>query len=148
MATPLKFIALLLLLVTLGAGSGIAGDKIRAGLYLAQNEPPPFGAQVASPKLHYQLQQVFGFLHYRLLKEQDYYLHDEWQQWFMPRRDFFVRLEPLHREPGEPKMIDYEIYKDGFIVVKGTYEVHEETPLFINGPDFRRGRLILVIEAR
>ena len=45
-------------------------------------------------------------------------------------------------------MIDYEIYKDGFIVVKGKYEVHEETPLFINGPDFHRGRLILVLEAR
>ena len=145
---PLKFVALLLLFLTLGVGSSFASEKIRAGLYLAQNEPPPPGTPVAPPKLHFQLQQVFGFLHYRLLKEQDFSLHNEWEQWFMPRRDFFVRIEPLHREPGQPKMIDYEIYKDGFIVVKGTYEVHEETPLFVNGPDFRRGRLILVLEAR
>ncbi len=49
-----------------------------------------------------------------------------------------MRLEPLHREPGEPKLIDYEIYKDGFIVVKGTYEPHEDTPLFITAPIFTR----------
>jgi hypothetical protein len=148
MATTGKIIALMLLFLAVSTGAGIAGDKIRAGLYLAENEPPPPGAALARPQLNYQLQQVFGFVHYRQLKEQYFSLHNEWAQWFIPRRDFFVRIEPLHHEPGQPRMIDYEIYKDGFIVVKGTYEVHEETPLFINGPDFRSGRLILVIEAR
>ena len=147
MSTPFKLLVLLLAFSAFGLGTSFAGEKVRAGLYLAANEPPPPGVQMASPKLHYQLEQVFGFQHYRLLKQQDFLLRNEWEQWFMPRRDFFVRIEPLHREPGEPRMLAYEIYKDGFIVVKGTYELHEETPLFINGPDFHRGRLILVLEA-
>jgi hypothetical protein len=148
MRTPLKFLALVLVFSALGLVGSFAGEKVRVGLYLAENEPPPPGAQMAPEWLRNRLEQVFGFRHYELKKEQEFFLRNEWEQWFMPRRDFFLRLEPLHREPGEPKMIDYEIYKDGFIVAKGTYELHEETPLFINGPDFRHGRLILVLEAR
>ena len=145
---PLKFVALLLLFLTLGVGSSFASEKIRAGLYLAQNEPPPPGTPVAPPKLHFQLQQVFGFLHYRLLKEQDFSLHNEWEQWFVPRRDFFIRLEPLPRQPGEPRFVDYQIYKDGFIIAKGVYQPRDGTPLFINGPDFHQGRFIFVLDAR
>ena len=148
MRTPLIVLALVLVFSAMGLGQGLAGEKVRAALYLAENEPPPSGAQMAPEWLRNRLEQVFGFRHYELKKEQEFFLRNEWEQWFMPRRDFFLRLEPLHGEPGEPKTIDYEIYKDGFIVAKGTYEPHEDTPLFINGPDFRRGRLILVLEAR
>ncbi len=147
MRTPLKLLALLLAFSAFGLGTGFAGEKVCVSLYLAENQPPSPGTQPAPAKLHHQLEQVFGFQHYRLLKEQDFFLRNEWEQWFMPRRDFFMRIEPLHHELGEPKMLDYEIYKDGFIVVKGTYELHAETPLFINGPDFHQGRLILVLEA-
>ena len=145
--TPWRLLVMLLVFSAAGLGTGWAGEKVCVSLYVGENEPTPPGVQAAPPKLHQQLQEVFGFQHYRLLKEQDYLLHNEWEQWFIPRRDFFVRIEPLHRELGQPKMLDYEIYKDGFIVVKGTYELHEGTPLFINGPDFRQGRLILVLEA-
>ena len=147
MRTPFKLLLLVLLFSACGLGHGIAGEKVCVSLFLGQNEPLPPLVQPAPLRLHQQLEQVFGFHHYRLLKEQDFLLRNEWEQWFMPRRDFFMRIEPLHHELGQPKMLDYEIYKDGFIVVKGTYELHEETPLFINGPDFHRGRLILVLEA-
>ena len=143
-----RILALTLALLAMGFLSASAGEKVWVGLYLAENSPPPAGAVVAPAKMHDRLFTVFGFNHYELIKSQSIELADEWEQWAVPRKDFFIRLEPLHREPGEPKVIDYEIYKDGFIVAKGTYEPHEETPLFINGPDFRRGRLILVLEAR
>lgn len=148
MRMPWKFLVLLAAFSAFGLGLGMAGDKVRAALYVGQNEPLPAGAEAAPPKLHHQLEQVFGFGHYRLIKEQEFSLHNEWEQWFLPRKDFFMCLEPLHREADQPKLLDYEIYKDGFIVVKGTYEPHEDAPLFINGPDFHRGRLILVLQAR
>jgi len=148
MRTPLKFLTLLLLGLALGMGASSAGEKVWAGMYLAENEPPAPGAPRATEELHHRLKEVFGFRYYELVTSQEFFLRNEWEQWFLPRRDFFLRLEPLHREPGQPKMLDYEIYKDGFIVAKGTYELHEDTPLFINGPDFHRGRFILVLEAR
>jgi hypothetical protein len=143
-----RFLALFLAFSGLGLGAGLAGEKVWVGLYLAENAPPPPDAHLAPEQLHHQLHEVFGFRHYELKKSQEIELHSEWEQWFIPRRDFFIRVEPLRHQPGEPRLIDYEIYKDGFIVAKGTYEPREGTPLFINGPDFHQGRLILVLEAR
>jgi len=33
-------------------------------------------------------------------------------------------------------------------VAKGRFEPREGTPLFINGPDFKQGRLIFVLDAQ
>ena len=129
-------------------GASLADDKVLVGLYLAENGPPPPEARLASEPLHHRLHTVFGFKHYELLKAEEVELHNEGEHWFMPRKDFFIRVQPLHREPGEPKLVDYEIYKDGFIVAKGKFEPRGDTPLFINGPDFHQGRLIFVLEAR
>ncbi len=148
MRMSLRFLILVLAFAGLGCGASFAGEKVWVGLYLAENEPPPPDALLAPEKLHGRLHAVFGFKHYELIKAQEVDLHNEWEQWFMPRKDFFIRVEPLRRQPGEPRFIDYEIYKDGFIVAKGKYEPHEGTPLFINGPDFQQGRLIFVLEAR
>ena len=148
MRMSLRLLVLLLVFSGLGMSAGIAGEKVWVGLYLGENEPPAPGAMLAPENLHRGLRAVFGFKHYELIQAQEVELRNEWEQWFMPRRDFFLRLEPLHREPGEPKVIDYEIYKDGFIIAKGKYQPKKETPLFINGPDFHDGRLIFVLEAR
>ena len=143
-----KFLALLLALSWLGLGAGRAGEKISVALYLAENSPPPPTAVLAPEALGERLYDVFGFKYYKLVKAGEIQLGREWEQWVVPRKDFFMRLVPLPRQPGEPRLIDYEIYKDGFIVAKGRYEPREGTPLFINGPDFNQGRFIFVLEAR
>lgn len=148
MRTLLKFLVLLVAFSVLGVGASIAGEKVWVGLYLATNEPPAPDAHLAPEGLHHGLKVIFGFKHYELMREQDIVLHNEWEQWFVPRKDFFLCLKPLHREPGESKMIYYEIYKDGFFLVKGKYEPREGTPLFIGGPFFHKGQLIFVLDAR
>jgi len=126
----------------------MAGEKIGVSLYYAENAQPAPGTEIASKPLSHRLNAVFGFNYYTLVKSQTIEMDHEWQQWAVPRNDFFIRVEPLTRKPGQPKEVYYEIYKDGFIVAKGKYEPHPETPLFINGPDFKQGRFIYVLEAR
>jgi len=128
--------------------ASLAAEKVWVGLYLAENTPPPPEAMRAPEKLGHSLREVFGFKHYELIQAEEIELGHEWEQWFVPRKDFFLRMEPLPRQPGAPKLIDYEIYKDGFIVAKGRFEPREGTPLFINGPDFKQGRLIFVLDAQ
>lgn len=143
-----KLWVLVLAFSGLGLSAGKAAGKVWVGLYWAENGPPAPGVELAPDPLHNRLHEVFGFKHYELVKSQEVVLHNEWEQWFMPRRDFFIRLEPLPRPPGAPRFVDYEIYKDGFIVAKGKYQPQDGTPLFINGPDLRQGRLIFVLEPR
>jgi hypothetical protein len=137
-----------LLFGLLGIASARAGERVEASLYLGQNAPLPLLSHAAPDDLGQRLHQVFGFAHYQLLKSGRIDLDHTWAQWFVPRRDFFIRLTPRPAQPDEPQLVDYEIYQDGFIVATGKYEPREDTPLFINGPDFKKGRLIFVLEPR
>ena len=143
-----RFIALLFLFSFWGMAAARAGERLEASLYLGQNAPLSLLAHAAPEDLGDRLRQVFGFNHYQLLKSGRIDLDHTWAQWFMPRRDFFIRLTPQAAQPDEPRLVDYEIYQDGFIVAKGKYEPRDDTPLFINGPDFKKGRLIFVLETR
>ena len=144
----IRVLVLALAFSGLGFTPALAGGKVWVGLYLAKNSPPPPGAQVAPENLAAQLRDVFGFSHYRLIKSGEVELGHEWEQWVIPRNDFFIRLLPLHRPAGEPRIVYYEIYKDGFIVARGRFEPYEGIPLFISGPDYHHGRLIFVLDAR
>ena len=144
----LNHLFLILAFSLLAATSALAGDKAIVSLYLAENGPVRPGAVLAPEKMEHRLHEVFGFKHYKLVKAQEIALDDPWEQWVMPRRDFFIRIEPLAWRPGDTRLVDYAIYEDGFIVAKGRYEPRPDTPLFINGPDFNEGRLIFVLEAR
>ena len=146
-----KIVPLLLLIALFGVGSGAASasDKVWAGLYLAENTKPVESAKEAPEHLRHRLHAVFGYRHYYLVNGQVIDLHHAWEHWVMPRKDLFMRVQPLPRaKEDEPRRIYYEIYKDGFMVANGQYEAHEETPLFINGPDFKSGRFVFVIESK
>jgi hypothetical protein len=143
-----KIPVFILAFLLLGLGKSFADEKVWVGLYVAENTPPPPGATLAPEKLDHRLHSVFGFGYYELVKEEEIEMTHEWEQWSVPRKDFFIRIEPLPRQPGGPRLLDYEIFKDGFSVAKGSYEPHPDTPLFISGPDYRHGRLIFVLEAR
>ncbi len=146
MRTPLKLLALVLSFTVLGPVLGHAQDKLCVWLYLAQNSAPPAGAKVAPESLHHRLRDVFGFAHYQLMKRQEFTLRGPNPQWFMPLQDFFLRLQLIPGQDDAPELVEYAIYKDGFIVAKGKFEPREDAPLFINGPDFQQGRLILVLK--
>lgn len=139
-------VAFLLFLAALPAARAV--EKVEAALYLGRNTTPPLLVRIAPKDLCVQLHEVFGFRHYQLIKADKIELRHTWTQWFIPRHDFFICLKPLKPQTDEPQQVDYEIYQDGFILAKGKYEPSEGTPLFINGPDFKNGRFIFVLEAR
>ena len=141
-----KFLIPLVLIAFMGVAHG--ADKLWVGLYLGQEKAPASKAIVAPPKLTFRLHDVFGFKHYELLQSQDVNLKSNWEHWILSRKDFFMRVQPLPHATGDIPRIDYEIYKDGFIIAKGKYQLNPDVPLFINGPDFHQGRLIFVVEAK
>jgi hypothetical protein len=120
-----------------------AEEKLWVALYLGENHG---GGAQATPAMTERLREVFGFTDYKLLKGETVDLAGS-ERWVLSRKDFFLRVRPLPHADGEPAQVGYEIYKDGFLIADGTYVVAEDTPLFISGPDFHRGRLIFVLES-
>ena len=148
MRMKFSFLILLMAFFACSRGAVFASEQLRVGLYLAENGAPHEGAQLAPEGQAERLRTVFGFKNYELLKEGNIELGHEWEQWFVPRHDFFLRVNPLPHPPGEPRRLDYEIYDEGFLVAHGRYEPRRDKPLFINGPDFRGGMLLFVLEPR
>jgi hypothetical protein len=137
---------LLSLLLLAPAAPALGAERLWVALYLGENRHPNGDVTLAPPPLADRLRQVFGFAQYKLVKGEEVDLDKNWEHWVLSRKDFFLRIQSLPAAPGEPRRIDYEIYKDGFLVVKGKYELSADTPLFINGPDFHQGRLIFVVQ--
>jgi hypothetical protein len=136
----MKLVSIAILFLALGLQSAPGAERVEAALYWGRNAPPGILTRVAPGDLNERLRQVFGFRHYELIKKDRIELGHHWTQWFIPRHDFFICLRPERPQPEEPRLVDYEIYQEGFIVAKGKYEPSDETPLFINGPDFKNGR--------
>jgi hypothetical protein len=147
---PPKILALIFAWLILGVSSGRATEVavIKVSLYHAINAPPPADAMTAPDKLQHRLQAVFGFKHYVLIKSENIELTKNWEQWAVPRKDYFIRIEPLPTAPGAAQLVDYEIYKDGFLLVQGKYEPHKGKPLFTNGPTYKQGLLVFVLDAK
>ncbi len=143
-----RFFAVLLCFYLCGIAAAHAGEHLEISLYLGQNAPLPLLSRAAPDDLGARLHQVFGYNHYQLIKSDRIDLDHTWSQWFVPRRDFFIRLKPQVPQADEPQLVDYEIYQDGFIMANGKYEPREDTPLFINGPYFKKGMLIFVLQTR
>jgi hypothetical protein len=130
----------------LATASAHAGEKIWAALFVGETHPVP-GPQ-APPLLTARLHEVFGFTHYRLLKDETVDLARNSDHWVLSRKDFFLRLQLLPNPQAGPTRVRYEIYKDGYFIATGVYAVTTDTPLFISGPDFHHGRLIFVLQPR
>jgi hypothetical protein len=131
---------------TLLTASAHAGEKIWAALFVGENRPV-LGPQ-APPPLTARLREVFGFTHYKLLKDETVDLARSSDHWVLSRKDFFLRLQLLPNPANGPTRLRYEIYKDGYFIATGVYAVTTDTPLFISGPDFHHGRLIFVLQPR
>ena len=136
---------LILLALALLTASAHAGEHLWAALFLGENrESGPQAPPELAPRLH----DVFGFSHYKVLKAETVDLAGNSDHWVLSRKDFFLRLQPMAKADDDATRLRYEIYKDGFLVANGVYVVSKDTPLFISGPDFQRGRLIFVLQPR
>jgi hypothetical protein len=137
-------IALILALAAAFTAMPLHAEKLWVALYCGNDHG---GGLLASPKMTERLRQVFGFTTYHLMKGENVDLGGS-EHWVLSRKDFFLRVRPLASADGGSARVGYEIYRDGFLIADGTYVVSEDTPLFIAGPDFHRGRLIFVLEAK
>ncbi len=93
-----------------------------------------------------KLKSVFGFEGYHLLYQADVPLGEKYEQWILPRKDFYLKIVPLQRRDNGCNLL-FEVYREKTLLVSGRYFASEERPLFINGPDFEGGRLIFLLKS-
>lgn len=126
--------------LSMEATSANAQDAaVWVALVEANNVPPTDNVRLE--KLHARLKSVFGFEEYHLLHEARVPTGERYAQWVLPRKDFYIKLEPL-ADAG----IHYELYCNKVLLVSGKAYPTAARPLFIAGPDCDDGRLIFLLQ--
>ena len=126
------------------AQSADSGDMIWIGLVRCDFEPPT--THETLKKMEPRLNSVFGYSSYHLLHETSVPTGQNWEQWVMPRKDFYMKIVPMERtSQGDPK-IHFEIYQDKKALVDGRFTINSERPVFINGPHCGKGKLVFVLK--
>jgi hypothetical protein len=135
----MRLFFLLLILSSAGLIPVSAQGTVWVALVKADNTVPTEDERLG--KLQPRLKTVFGFDAYHLLHEARVPSGEKYAQWVLPRRDFYLKLEPLAGAG-----VRFEIYRDKTLLVDGKFYPTAEKPIFIAGPDYQDGRLIFLLQ--
>lgn len=116
-----------------------AQETLWVALVKGDNTAPTEDARLV--KLQSRLKCVFGFEDYHLLHEARLSPGEKYAQWVLPRKDFYLKLEPQDNNG-----VHYELYRNKTLLVEGRAFPKPGRPLFIAGPDYLDGRLIFILQ--
>ena len=126
-----------------------ASDDIWSALVLATNEIPP--AEIPKPLKSFSptIKKVFGFNSLYLLGQKKRALDndDEPDQWLVPSRDFFFQVTCLAQEPTHYHL-RIALFRGKELLLTTEAKLARGAPLFIRGPQWGSGQLILLLEVR
>lgn len=140
----LKITMAALLICAAGAASASAQGSVWVALLKADMTGGACDKRLEA--LEPRLRQVFGFTAYHLMHEATVPLGQKYAQWVLPRKDFYIKLEPVEQGIHPTGTVLFEIYQGKKLLVSGRHRPVKERPLFINGPDYMDGKLIFLLQ--
>ena len=154
-------LGLLLGLIPFLAGSALAQDdpgKATLGsvkvsvLYATDGDPAVAGTRFkpVAKDIESQLRKVerLSFKSYRLLGEENQPLFRSYENWAQPLRpsdEVLVRFEARSRPANDSMRLDLELWLSRKKILKTDALVETARPLFVLGPEWRGGRLIISV---
>jgi len=140
----------ILLAVTLAwfcAGTILASDEIWTALVLATNETPPVEAPRNLKDFSATIAKVFGYNSLYLLGQKKKAFGSGSNEWLVTSKDFFFRVTSLDQTPAHYRL-QLELYREKELLLTSEAELRRDTPLYIHGPQWGKGQLILLVEVR
>jgi len=123
------------------------GDNIWGALVLATKETP---AQPIPTKLGGYaptIERVFGYNSLYLLGEKKTELIKGGQEWLIPSKEFFFQIRYGEREKAR-YLLHIDLYRKDTLLITTDVRLARDAPLYIRGPEWGKGQLILLLEVR
>lgn len=121
------------------------GDRIWSALVLATKEEPARTVPRELVKLAPALKDVFGYNSFYLLGQKKRDLVSGGEEWLIPSREFFFRVQCLERGATSYKL-RIQLFRDTKLLVTTEAQLARGAPLYIRGPAWGRGHLIFLLE--
>ncbi|HEY5894266.1 MAG TPA: hypothetical protein VIT91_13660 [Chthoniobacterales bacterium] len=122
----------------------LASEKIWGALIVATNEETPTPIPARLDPFSQRLSSVFGYSHFRLLGESTREVDSDVEGWLILGDDFLARSIVVPTEKGAYQL-GLEIYFHKKKIADTVVKLGKGSPLFVRGPLYGRGQLILVL---
>jgi len=135
------------------SGDALAGEPspamfprraIWSGLVLATNDAHPAEAPAKLRKYADKLRNIFGYNQFELVGEASDKMDDPYERWLIPSKDFYLRVRN-HMEPGQRRRMKIALFQNRHQLAEFETHLTPESPLFIRGPLYARGQLVIVL---
>ena len=93
------------------------------------------------------IKKIFGYNSLYLLGEKKRDLVSGGEQWLVPSKEFFFKVQCLSRG-ATSYTLRIELYRDKGLLVTTEAKLAKDAPLYIRGPAWGRGQLIFLLEVR
>ncbi len=136
-----------LLLFAVAGFSRADGDQIWGALVLATKENPPQDVPKKLVGYAPTIERVFGYNSLYLLGEKKTELVKGGQEWLVPTKEFFFQVRCAEREASR-YLLHIDLYRKEVLLVTTDVRLARDAPLYIRGPEWGKGQLILLLEVR
>jgi len=122
--------------------------KIWGALFFATAEEVATPAAAGIAKTLSQLGKAFPEKNFRLLGEHTQEIFSEYESWVVPSKDLFLKIDSKGpAENSEGVNLHLQLWQEKNVLLKTDVILRKE-PIFIAGPRWGKGLLIMVIELR
>ena len=142
---PRRPLLLLAVLAFVATGLPCEGkEAVWTGLVLATNEPSPKDFPPELARFKPQLREVFGYNQFKLISGRSEVVNEDEERWLSASKDFSVRVDCRKVGPSRYVM-ELLFFQDKKLLVKTWAKLSRQTPLFLRGPQYGKGQLIIVV---
>lgn len=113
----------------------------------AQEEKITADAAVVAP-LEERLKKVFHFSHYHLIGRHTQKVFKEYESWVVPSKDLCLKIDSRGPAEGGGVNVHLQLWQDTKVLVKSDSVLRQDKPIFLGGPNWRKGRLIFVVRLK
>lgn len=128
-----------------------SADKIWSALVVATNVANPKPAPAELQEYAPRMKRVFGYNQFELAGSTTQEINDRSESWLVPSKTFWLGLKArraLSKEAQGGYLLSLQLFQDKRPLVDTEAKLAPGSPLFIRGPQYGKGQLIIVLQVQ
>lgn len=144
MKHPAAIVVVMLLLMNVALPVFAAEESVWCGLILATNSERPSGPPVEIVKFKTKLENVFGYNQFELIGQHTELMDSPSERWLIPSKDFCLRVVSKIKG-GMGYTFKLQLFQQKKTLAEFEAKLEPQSPLFIRGPMYGGGQLIIIL---
>ena len=128
-----------------------AVDKIWSAVVLATNPPTPKDPPPELREFTARLKRVFGYSQFELIGAAAEKIDEQNESWLVPSQSFWLSVKARRAMAKEARggyLLNLQLFHDKRPLLETEAKLAPGSPLFIRGPEYGHGQLIIVLQVQ